>query len=243
MTASSGDGRLFGRSVLVTVAVLALLVGIVALLFTLDDGDGLSLIEPDESLSYLMVFALIAGDAIIPVFPGETTLNAAATLASQGELELFWVIAAGALGAIIGDSTLFLLARRSAARVRPQLDRALRNERVAAAYAYLDRGAPVLLVFGRYVPGLRFVINTTMGLSDRPYRDFIPWSALGGVLWSTYTCLLAYWVGSKVDDYPMASVVISGAITTLLMAAFFLAERRRGRRARTAPAAEPPVGA
>lgn len=231
------------RGRLVIAAVLALLVGIVALLFTLDDGDGLSLIEPDASLSYLMVFLLIAGDAVIPVFPGETTLNAAATLASRDELVLFWVIAAGALGAIIGDSTLFLLARRSAARVRPQLDRALRSKRVAAAYAYLDRGAPVLLVFGRYVPGLRFVINTTMGLSDRAYRDFIPWSALGGVLWSTYTCLLAYWVGSKIDDYPMASVYISGAITTLLMAAFFLAERRRARRASVARAAEPPVGA
>ena len=45
----------------------------------------------------------------------------------------------------------------------------------------------VLLVLGRYVPGLRFVINTTMGLSDRRYRDFLTWSALGGVLWSTAT--------------------------------------------------------
>jgi membrane-associated protein len=208
------------------------------LLFTLDDGDGFSLIQADDALSYLVVFLLIAGDAIIPVFPGETTLNSAATLASQDQLQLLWVIVAGALGAIVGDSTLFFLARRSAARVRPQLDRALKNERVAHAYAYMDRGAPLLLVFGRYVPGLRFVINTTMGLSDRPYRDFIPWSALGGVLWSTYTCVLAYWVGSKLDDFPMASVVISGAITTLLMAAFFFAERRRNRRA--APTAEVP---
>jgi membrane-associated protein len=232
---------LLGRRLVVTVAVLALLVGVVAFLFTLDDGDGFSLIEPDGTLSYLMVFLLIAGDAVVPVFPGETTLNAAATLAAQDQLELFWVIVSGALGAIVGDSTLFFLARRSASRVRPQLDRALRNRRVAAAYAYLDRGAPVLLVVGRYVPGLRFVINTTMGLSDRPYREFIPWSALGGVLWSTYTCLLAYWVGSKVDDYPMASVYISGAITTLLMAGFFLAER--GRRRSSTPPAEPPVGA
>ena len=109
-----------------------------------------------------------------------------------------------------------------------------------AAYDYLDRGAPVLLVFGRYVPGLRFVINTTMGLSGRAYRDFLPWSALGGTLWSTYTCLLAYWIGSKLDDYPMASVFIAGAITTLLMAAFFLVERRRNRR--PPPIVEPPVG-
>ena len=238
---TSAASRLPGRRLVAVVTVLALLVGVVAILFTLDDGDGFSLIEPNSSLSYLMVFLLITGDAIIPVFPGETTLNAAATLASHGELELVWVIVAGALGAMVGDSTLFFLARRSAARVRPQLDRALRNDRVASAYAYLDRSAPVLLVFGRYVPGLRFVINTTMGLSDRRYLDFLPWSALGGALWSTYTCVLAYWVSSKLDDYPMASVVISGVITTLLMAAFYFAERRRHKRAE--PAAGPPFAA
>jgi membrane protein DedA with SNARE-associated domain len=218
--------------------VLALLVGVVAVLFTLDDGDGFSLIEPNSSRSYLTVFLLIMGDAIIPVFPGETTLNAAATAAAQGQLELVWVIVAGALGAIVGDSTLFFIARRSAARVRPQLDRALQNERVAGAYTYLNRSAPVLLVFGRYVPGLRFVINTTMGLSDRRYRDFLPWSALGGALWATYTCVLAYWVGSKLDEFPMASVVISSVITTVLMAAFYVAERRR--QESSPPAAETP---
>ncbi len=215
------------RTFVMVGVVLVVLVVLVAVLFTVDDGDGFSLIQPSDSLSYLAVFLLVGADAVMPVFPGETTLNAASTLAAQGSLELVWVIIAGALGAIVGDSTLFLLARRSAARVRPQLERALKNERVAGAYAYLDRSAPILLVFGRYVPGLRFVINTTMGLSDRSYRDFLPWSALGGALWSTYTCVLAYWVGSKLDDFPMASVVISGVITTLLMGAFYLAERRR----------------
>jgi membrane-associated protein len=222
--------RSFWARIWLIAAAVALVVLAVAVLFALDDGDGLGLIKGGDSLSYVLVFLLIAGDAVFPIFPGETTLNAAATLASQGELELWLVILAGALGAIVGDSTLFLLARRSAARLQPKLDRAMRNKRVAAAFEYLDRGAPALLVFGRYVPGLRFVINTTMGLSGRPYRDFIPWSALGGLAWSTYTCLLAYWVGSKIDDYPLASVYISGAITTLLMAGFYFTERRRRRR-------------
>lgn len=204
---------------------------IAVILSLLNRGDAFALVQANENLAYVMVFALIAGDAVFPVFPGETTLNTASTLAAQGELKLGWVIVAGALGAIVGDSLLFLLARRQSARLQPQLDRALSNEKIAAAYGYLDRGAPMLLVFGRYVPGLRFVINVTMGLSGRPYRKFIPWSALGGALWSTYTCLLAYWVGTRLDDYPAASVILSGVITTLLMLAFFLAERHRAKHA------------
>ena len=45
---------------------------------------------------------------------------------------------------------------------------------------------------------------------------------MGGVLWSTYTCLLAYWIGSTLEDYAMASMIISGAVTTTIMGVVFL---------------------
>jgi membrane-associated protein len=226
------------RSVLVGVAFIA----VVAILFALDGGDAFTLVRSEDpaSHSYLAVFLLIAGDAVIPIFPGETTLNAASTLAAQGTLSLPLVILAGALGAIVGDSTLFWIARRNAHRVRPQLERAQSNERVAAALAFMGDNAKVLLTFGRYVPGLRFVVNTTMGLSERPYRDFLPWSILGGVMWSSYTCLLAYWIGSSLEDYPLASVVISGVVTTAIMGAVYLRVRKRRRAA--APSEDAPTG-
>jgi membrane protein DedA with SNARE-associated domain len=193
-----------------------------------DDGFGL-VTASEGNGAYLSVFGLVAADAVIPIFPGETTLNAASTLAADGDLELFWVIVAGALGAIVGDSALYWIARRSSARIEPQVDRARQNRRVKSALDFLDRGAPMLLTTGRYVPGLRFVVNSTMGMTQYPYRQFLPWSALGGTLWSAYTCLLAYKVGSALDNYPVASIVISGAITTALIAAAFLIMRRRDR--------------
>ena len=59
------------------------------------------------------MFFLVAADAVIPIFPGETTLNAASTFAANGDLELWLVIVLGALGALIGDSSLYWIARRS----------------------------------------------------------------------------------------------------------------------------------
>jgi membrane protein DedA with SNARE-associated domain len=218
------------RSVVVAVGVVVALVAVVAILFALDNGDGFTLVTADPAWrSYLAIFLLITGDAVIPIFPGETTLNAASTLAAQGKLSLPLVIVAGALGAIIGDSMLFWIARRNAHRVQPQLERAKTNHGVATALEFMGDNFKVLLVLGRYVPGLRFVVNTTMGLSERPYREFLPWSALGGVLWSCYTCLLAYWIGSTLDDYPLASVVISGIVTTVIIAIVFFRMRRRRR--------------
>jgi membrane protein DedA with SNARE-associated domain len=226
-------GVLLKRLVLV-----ALGLALVVLLVTIVGDDGFGQIDADNpARSYFFVFFLVAADAVIPVFPGETTLNAASALASTGDLALFPVILLGALGAIVGDSTLYWIARRSSERVTPQLEKARRNKRAATALDFLDRGAPVMLVFGRYVPGLRFVINSTMGMTEYPYLKYLPWSALGGALWSTYTCLLAYWVGSQLDNYPMASIYISGAITTIAMVVIFLVIRRRDRQKPTAGAA------
>ena len=63
------------------------------------------------------------------------------------------------------------------------------------------------------VPGMRFAVDASMGLSTYPYRRFLPWSILGGTLWSVYTCALAYYVATSLSGYPLASLIISSLIT------------------------------
>ena len=184
-----------------------------------------------EEWAYVLCFLLVWFDAVIPIFPGETTLAAASTLAADGELELPLVMLAGALGAIVGDSSLFWIARRSAKRVQGHLDKALENPKVHAAWDALDRSPGLLIVAGRYVPGMRFAVNASMGLSDIPYRRFLPWSVLGGVMWSVYTCGLAYRVATTLSGYPAASLIISSLITSAALVAIFFVDRRRRRRA------------
>ena len=211
-------------------AVVLLVLGVAAALaFAFaNDRDWLSFGDSTvEARSYFLVFLFVALDAIFPIFPAETTLNAASTAAAAGALDLLPVIVLGCLGAIAGDSALFAIARGSADRVRPRLDRARANRRVDEVLALMSSSAPVLIVAGRYLPGMRFVVNGMMGLSDLPYRRFFPWSVLGGVLWSTYTCVLAYLIGTALAGFPLASIVISGLVTTVALAILYVSFRRR----------------
>jgi membrane-associated protein len=242
-TLGAGWSRLSrSRKLLFVAGVVGVVVGVAVTLNYISDNDGLSLIDPSNPRrSYLMVFLLVALDSVVPIFPGETTLNAAATAAAQGTLDLGPIIVMGALGAIVGDSALFWIARRSAGRVATQLEKARANKKVGQALAIMDTSAPLLIVGGRYVPGMRFVVNATMGLSDLPYRRFLPWSVLGGVLWSVYTCLLAYKVSTTLAEFPLASVVISGLVTTAIIAIAFFVVRRR-KRAVGAPAGSGSTG-
>lgn len=217
------------RRIITVVSVVVVTVLTVAVVLNvLDNNDGLSLIDGSRpARSYAAVFALVFLDAIVPIFPGETTLNAAATAAAHGTLEVWKIIVAGALGAILGDSALFWIARLFSARVRPTLERAQQNARVAQMYAIMDSSAPMLIVGGRYVPGMRFVVNVSMGLSQIRYRKFLAWSILGGVLWSVYTTVLAYKVATTLAGFPLASVLISGFVTTAALGVIFFVVRRR----------------
>ena len=190
--------------------------------------------EVPNEWAYLMCLLFVWFDAVIPIFPGETTLSAASTIAAGGGLSLAPIMLAGALGAILGDQSLFWIARKSSAKMQPHLDRALDNPKVRTAWDALNRSPGLLIVAGRYVPGMRFAVNASMGLSDMPYRRFLPWSVLSGTLWSVYTCALAYWVSTTLAGFPLASLIISGLITSAALAAVYFVDRRRRRRARTA---------
>src|SRR4030095_3684164 len=77
--------------------------------------------------------------------------------------------------AILGDSSLFWIARKSAAKMKTRRDKALENPKVRAVWDALDRSPGLRIVAGRYVPGMRFAVNASMGISDIPYRRFFPW--------------------------------------------------------------------
>jgi membrane protein DedA with SNARE-associated domain len=209
-------------------------VGVVALVAWALHGaggdDGFDLLgRAQGAWAYVAVFALVFGDAICALLPGETTLNTAATFAAQGTLELWGVVVAGALGAVAGDSSVFWIARAGSRRFTAQVDRVREDARVQGVLSFMGTSAPLLLVLGRYVPGLRLAVNVTMGASPIAYRRFLLWSSVGGTLWSTYTCVLAYLVATALSGFPLASIVISGAITTLPLGAVDVAVPRRRR--------------
>ena len=193
-SASEAGGSFWRRHTALLVLIgCGLLLCVIVLGQLLDQGDVKEwLSEQSPGWAYLSIFLLVALDAVVPIFPGETTLSAASTIAADGGLQLELVMLAGALGAIVGDSSLFWIARGSSAKVKPQLDKAFKNEKIAVAWDMLQSSPGLLIVAGRYVPGMCFAVNVSMGVSAMPYRRFLPWSILGGTLWSVYTCALAY---------------------------------------------------
>jgi membrane-associated protein len=215
------------RTVLLVVLALVLLLWVTpALLELIRESDGI------EGLSrpYLVIFGFVTFDAVFPVLPSESLLTASSTLAAQGDSDLVlgYIALAGALGAIVGDSLLYWLSRTAG---RELLERRLgeltKNERVALAIDVLGATAPLLIVLGRFVPGVRFAVNVMMGVSQYPYPKFLLFSTIGGSAWAAYTCVFSFWIGRALDGYPVLSILTSVVFTTALVALLYFPLKRR----------------
>jgi membrane-associated protein len=178
---------------------------------------------------YAVLFGFVVFDAVIPILPSESLLNTASTLATQDDstIEIWRLIVAGSLGAIVGDSMLYWLSRTFLRRfMADRVAQAERNDKVAKTLGVLHGQAAQLIVFGRFVPGLRFVVGATMGLTRFPYARFLLWDAVGGVSWATFTCVSSALVATVIADQPVLSMLVSIVLTTALLALFFRALKR-----------------
>jgi membrane protein DedA with SNARE-associated domain len=167
--------------------------------------------------------------------PGETTLVAAALLASQGNLNIVFVIAAAATGAIIGDSVGYLIGRKAGRRLFERLGRRshhFSDERIVKAEKYFHKYGVWTVFFGRFVALLRIFAGPMAGMLRMPYPQFLAANAAGGIVWSTTIGVVAYKVGGNADKiFGQVSVWALVVIAVVLVAAYAVYKlRRRGTR-------------
>lgn len=169
---------------------------------------------------YLVVAAFVVFDAVIPIFPSESLLNTGSILATQdgSEIEIWLLIVAGSVGAVVGDTLLYWISRTVLRDFMSQrVEQAQRNEQVADAFSVLQSEAPVLITCGRFVPGVRFVVGATMGITRYPFPRFLLWDVIGGVAWASFACLSSAIVSTAIGGQPVLSIVVSAVITTALL--------------------------
>jgi membrane protein DedA with SNARE-associated domain len=159
---------------------------------------------------YAVVTLSVLLDVFLPVLPSGVLVITAATTAAgsanaggggaaaqTGHTDLLTLAACAAAASVLGDLVAYRLARRGGARLERAIARSRRltraQERLGTA---LSRGGGVLVVIARFAPAGRSVVSLGAGAAHRKVREFLPWSALAGVAWATYSVGLGYFGGA-----------------------------------------------
>lgn len=184
------------------------------------------------AVGYAVLAAFVGAESAGFPVPGETSLIAAAVLASQGHLSIPLVIAVAAAAAIVGDNVGYLIGRRGGRWLltRPGWAERRRQRVLARGEAFFERHGGKAVFLGRWLPWLRFTAAWLAGAGRMPWPRFLLWNGLGGIAWATSIGLAAYFLGQAAA----AVIGIAGIVLLVLVAAValgaFLAHRhaRRG---------------
>src|ERR671931_1783285 len=151
--------------------------------------------------AYVVLALLAAAESAAFVglaVPGETAMLLGGFLAYQGRASLAVMMAAGALGAVVGDQIGYQIGRVAGAPLkRSRLGRRVGQDRWAKGEAYLRAKGGRAVFLGRFVGVLRALVPALAGMSRMPYRTFLPWNAAGGIIWAPAFVLLGYLAGSS----------------------------------------------
>jgi membrane-associated protein len=183
---------------------------------------------------YAVVFALVfCEDALFFgfVLPGETAAVLGGVLAGQGKVSVYWLAALVVLAAVSGDSVGYEIGRRYGPRI---LDtKALRGHhgRIDRAQELIRRRGPAAVFLGRFIAFFRALMPALAGISRMPYRVFLLFNALGGLVWGVGFVLLGYFAGAAYEKVEKtAGTAVAIVVAVVVVAALVVWHLRRRRR-------------
>ncbi|AGK59744.1 hypothetical protein HYPDE_40378 [Hyphomicrobium denitrificans 1NES1] len=182
-----------------------------------------------STYGYWVVIGIVGLESMgIPV-PGETTLIAASLYAgTTHHLNIWFVIAAAAAGAILGDNIGFWVGREVGYRLLLRYGRYVRlNERRIKLGQYLfQRHGGKVVFFGRFVAVLRALAAFLAGANRMNWPRFLVFNAGGGILWATLYGVGAYYLGQTVEHLAKPIGIAVGVIAAIVILVSLVLLRR-----------------
>ncbi|MCX4822800.1 VTT domain-containing protein [Streptomyces sp. NBC_01142] len=190
---------------------------------------------------YAVVALSVLLDVFLPVLPSGVLVITAATAAAAGSTtatsvaeaagqvprevpSLLVLTLCAATASVLGDLVAYRLAWRGGDRLDRAIARSRRltraQERLGTA---LSRGGGALVVIARFAPAGRSVVSLGAGAAHHKVKEFLPWSALAGLVWASYSVGLGYfggqwlgasWVGAAVS---VLALFGAGAVAAYVM--------------------------
>jgi membrane protein DedA with SNARE-associated domain len=151
---------------------------------------------------YGAIGGLVALESMGIPLPGETVLVAAAVLAgTKHVLNIRFVIAAAAAGAILGANIGFWLGREFGYRFLVRYGRyiSVTVPRIKLGQFLFLRYGGWVVFFGRFVAILRALAAFLAGANCMDWPRFLVFNAAGGIVWATIYGLGAYYFGEEIS--------------------------------------------
>lgn len=195
------------------------------------------LIQTVGTVGLLLIVYAESGLLLGLVFPGDSLLIIAGTLAANGKLNI-WTVAIGTfVAAVLGTETGYWFGQKfGPALFRRPDSRVFKHQYVERSREFFERHGAKTIVLARFMPFVRTLVPMLAGIGHMPRRRFTVFNVLGAAIWAFGFTLIGYTIGESFagkDKYVIAVVLV---LSVIPIAIHLVRERRH-------PTPEAPVDA
>jgi membrane protein DedA with SNARE-associated domain len=164
--------------------------------------------------------------------PGETALIAAALYASAHDINVAFIIAVAATGAIIGDNIGYLFGREFGFRLLKYLGPriGITERRIKLGQYLFSKYGAIVAFFGRFVAVLRTAAPFLAGMNQFRWPIFLLADAAGAICWSAIVGGGAYLFGRQFSTLDPRLAILGGVVAVALIVAAIVYLRRNEER-------------
>ena len=185
------------------------------------------------ALIYIVVGLLVfVEDALFVGFvvPGETAAVIGGVLASQGAVSVAGLAAVVVCAAIAGDSVGFEVGRHFGERLLNTRPLRRHKVKIDKARELIRRRGAEAVFLGRFVSFFRALMPPLAAMSRIPYRRFLLFNALGGLVWGVGFTLLGYFAGSAYSRVEhLVGRILAGVVAVIVIVGVIVWRVRRRR--------------
>ncbi|MDI3327732.1 MAG: DedA family protein [Alicyclobacillaceae bacterium] len=202
-----------------------------------------SLVSSLMKYGYWGLFILMFLEFIGLPIPGETTLTLTGTLIAANILELVPAVAATTIGSLAGSVAAYLIGRYLGRKFLLEYGRpvGITPARLVKAERWFERYKIFMLMFGRYIIGVRHVVPYMAGIGRISWFDFILYTTLGSIIWALTFIYLGHTIMTYIDPILYWSIEFWYVWLMAAVAAGILGWWWRRARNRKSPPAGPPA--
>jgi membrane-associated protein len=102
------------------------------------------------------------------------------------------------IAAIVGDQLGYFLGNKTGHAVSMRPDGIIfKKKYLVRAHAFYDRYGIAALIACRFIPIMRTFVPFVAGMAEMPYRKFLAWDIVGGVVWINSLLIAGFYLGQS----------------------------------------------
>ncbi|KAF0091124.1 MAG: hypothetical protein FD141_913 [Fusobacteria bacterium] len=170
---------------------------------------------------YLIIFLIIfceTGLVITPFLPGDSLVFATGALAATGAVDIITMLILLCFAAILGDTTNYHIGHMLRKKILDHKKiKFIKYEYVEKTQGFFKKHGSKTIILARFVPIIRTFAPFVAGVGTMPYKTFLSFNIIGGIIWVSSFISAGYFFGNLPIIKENFSFVVLGIIIVSLI--------------------------